>query len=468
MNSRLRRAVLLRARSCLRNASQVALVVLTQVGLFAAQDEPPSDAPKSPALTVQQGAAEWFPIADAWSANSINTVVFRRNSVVSHEGTQYVAFYDTKSYVCVAKRALDSREWEIHTTQYRGNTGDAHNSISVMVDGKGLLHVSWDHHGHPLRYAQGKAPGSLELTEKLAMTGKKEGNVTYPEFYRMPDGGLIFLYRDGGSGSGDLMLNRYDIETGTWTQLQDAFVNGEDERNAYWQMCTDELGTIHLSWVWRETGDVASNHDMAYACSKDGGATWLRSSGDAYELPITLESAEYAARIPQGSELINTTSMCADAQGRPFIATYFRSEGSKVPQYHIIFHDGEGWQTEQISDRKSPFSLGGFGTRRIPISRCQLLVEKTPTTTLAHLLFRDVERESRVSIASTTSLGQRPWTMRDLTEDSVGMWEPSYDTELWRAEKRLHVFLQHVGQGEGDTAEDVGVHPAGILEVNLK
>jgi len=39
---------------------------------------------------------------------------------------------------------------------------------------------------------------------------------------------------------------------------------------AYWKMCTDSGGTLHLSWVWRETGDVATNHDMAYAKSSDG------------------------------------------------------------------------------------------------------------------------------------------------------------------------------------------------------
>ena len=116
-----------------------------------------------------------------------------------------------------------------------------------MVDGDGYLHMSWDHHGHPLRYCRSKEPGSLELTEKMPMTGKKEGRVTYPEFYRLPDGNLLFLYRDGASGRGNLMMNHYDLTTKKWTQRQDAFINGEGRRNAYWQMCTDTKGTIHIS-----------------------------------------------------------------------------------------------------------------------------------------------------------------------------------------------------------------------------
>ena len=150
------------------------------------------------------------------------------------------------------------------------------------------------------------------MSKKMPMTGKKEGRVTYPEFYRLPNGNLLFLYRDGSSGSGNLMMNHYSLKTKEWTQRQAAFINGEGKRNAYWQMCIDTRGTIHLSWVWRESGDVATNHDMGYARSEDQGRTWLKSNGEQYRLPITADSAEYAARIPQRHELINTTSMCAE------------------------------------------------------------------------------------------------------------------------------------------------------------
>jgi len=230
-------------------------------------------------------------IGKAWARNSVNANILRHNSVVSHEDNQYVAYYDANGFVMLAKRKLGSKQWVINKTQYKGNAKDAHYSISIMVDGDGYLHMSWDHHGDPLRYCRSKTPASLDLTEKLPMTGKKEGNVTYPEFYRLPNGDLLFMYRDGASGRGNLMMNHYNLKTKEWTQLQDAFINGEGNRNAYWQMCTDTFGTIHLSWVWRESGDVASNHDMGYAKSKDAGRTWLKSNGEKYHLPITAESA---------------------------------------------------------------------------------------------------------------------------------------------------------------------------------
>ena len=54
------------------------------------------------------------------------------------------------------------------------------------------------------------------------------------------------------------------------------------------------------------------------------GVTWYKSSGEQYELPIQIVNAEYACRLPQNCELINQTSMSADAEGNPYIATYWR------------------------------------------------------------------------------------------------------------------------------------------------
>ncbi len=404
------------------------------------------------------------PVAEGWAKSSVNAVIFRRNSIVSDGDTQYTAFYDADWNVVLAKRSLNSQKWQVKTTRYKGNAKDAHNTISIMVDGDGFLHMSWDHHGHALRYCRSVAAGSLELTDKMPMTGKKEGRVTYPEFYKLVNGDLLFLYRDGSSGNGNLMMNHYDLKTKKWTQRQDAFIDGEGKRNAYWQMCTDTNGDIHISWVWRETGGVQTNHDMGYAKSTDGGRTWQKSSGEAYRLPITAGNAEYAARIPQNRELINTTSMCADAKGRPYIATYWRPAGTKVPQYHLIYHDGSQWHTSQISSRKTPFSLSGGGTKRIPISRCQIVADSSGATDKAYMLFRDIERGGRVSVAICNDLNKKEWQFKDLTDYSVGMWEPSYDTEIWKRSKVLHVFVQKVGQGDGGKTEDIDPQPISILE----
>lgn len=403
-------------------------------------------------------------VAPGWASNSVNAVVFRKNSLVTDGDTQYTAFYDNDRHVVLGKRKLGSTSWTLQQTPYKGNTADAHNTIGIMVDGAGFLHLSWDHHNNQLRYARSVAPGSLELGPKLAMTGKDESSVTYPEFYRLPDGNMLFFYRDGGSGQGNLVINKYDSASGQWQRLHSNLISGEGQRNAYWQAFLDHKGTMHVSWVWRESPDVASNHDMAYARSRDGGLTWEKSTGEKYRLPITAASAEYALRIAQGSELINQTSMSADKNGNPFIATYWRPSGTQVPQYHVIYQTGSAWHTLPLGFRKMPFSLSGQGTKRIPIARPQIMVDNRAAAPSGLLIFRDEERGSKVSVARIDDFQKAKWSVRDLTETSVGSWEPSFDTELWSKQGVLNLFLQNVQQVDGEGKADLPAQMIQVLE----
>ena len=135
------------------------------------------------------------PIAKGWAKNQNNAVIFRRNSIVSHNNEQYVAFYDAEGKVTLAKRTLGSTSWEIETTHYKGEVTDAHRSISLAIDGAGTLHMAWNQHNSPLQYCRSVRPGSLELSPPLPMLSTQEQSVTYPEFYNLPGGDLLFLYR---------------------------------------------------------------------------------------------------------------------------------------------------------------------------------------------------------------------------------------------------------------------------------
>lgn len=400
-------------------------------------------------------------VGKGYSSTSVNTTIFRNSSLASADGRQYIAYYDAEGWMVVGFRWLESEEWTLARSQYRGNVEDAHNGISLMVDGEGYLHIAFDHHGDPLNYCRSVAPHTLTLGPKEAMVGNDEEDVTYPEFYRLANGDLLFAYRSGASGRGNLVLNRYRLQTRGWERVQDILIDGEQQRNAYWQLYVDGQGTIHLSWVWRESWLVETNHDLCYARSLDGGKTWLKTSGERYELPIRLENAEYACIIAQNSELINQTSMSADDEGNPYIATYWREAQSEVPQYRLVWHDGEQWQSRQISNRKSPFSLKGGGTKRIPIARPRVVVDGKR----GYYIFRDEERGSKVSIYTTRRIKQGKWRVADLTDFAVNAWEPSLDAELWKAEKRLHLFVQNTHQGDGERAVESEAQPVYVLEI---
>lgn len=402
--------------------------------------------------------------ANGWANNSVNAVIFRKNSLVTFKGYQYTAFYDSAQNVVLAKRKLPSVKWTITRTPYKGDATDAHKSISIIVDGAGYLHVAWGQHNNPLNYAKSVAPGSLELTAKLPMVGSKENKLSYPEFYKLPGGDLLFFYRDGGSGNGNLMINRYNVKTASWMRLQDNLIDGEGKRNAYWQLAIDAVGNIHLSWVWRESPDVASNHDIAYACSKDGGLTWQKNNGDKYTLPINAANAEYACKIPQKSELINQTSMFADAAGRPFIATYWKEAGETVPQYHIVYFNGAAWAVNNLAFRKTTFSLSGMGTKSIPIARPQIVAWRKGKNIAAALIFRDEERGNKVSLVLSNDITGTNWQIKDLTAQPVGSWEPTYDTELWKQKEILNLFIQNVTQVDGEGKANTLPQPVQILE----
>lgn len=386
-------------------------------------------------------------IERGWAANSINTVIFRKNSVVTAGDYQFTAYYDSSGIMVIAKRKSGTSDWEMNHTGIVANVKDAHNAISIMVDGSGYLHIAWDHHSNPLNYCQSIEPFSIMLSEKKIMTGTNEEKISYPEFYKLPGGNLLFFYRNGASGNGNLGIKTYDHKKQEWKDVQQNLIDGEGKRNAYWQASVDKKGSIHISWVWRESPDVASNHDLCYARSDDGGVTWKRSSGVLYSLPITINNAEIIQQIPQESELINQTSMTTDSGNEPYIATYWREKDNSIPQYHIVYKKDNEWKKKNLDFRKTAFTLKGGGTKRIPMSRPQIIINNANSV---FLIFRDEERNNRPGVAIMKNINESNWEMIDLINEDLGSWEPTYDTELWKEKNILSLFIQKNNQADGE------------------
>jgi hypothetical protein len=406
-----------------------------------------------------------IPVTEGFSATSVNAVIFRKNSIFTHDHFQYIAFYDPDGRVVLGKRIHGTEDWELETTPFTGEVMNAHNSISIAVDGDGFLHLAWNHHNRPLNYARSTDPGSLSMTEPFRPGSLDTGHrVTYPEFYRMPDGSLLFMYRHGSSGDGYQVLHHYDMGSQTWILLHEQLIDGLGEVNPYWQTTIDGQGTLHISWTWRRHRGVESNHDIAYARSKDGGKTWEKTTGEVYALPITPETAEYALRIPENSSLMNQTSMAADSEGRPYIVNYWRPAGSTVPQYHLVFHDGDSWKVSQVGNLTKEFELAGGGTMAPPISRPQIAVDTSGDRDRAFLIFRAEERGGKVSVAINHDLQKDVWHFHDLTDFSVLAWEPTFDTQLWQNEKKLHLYVQKVGQLDHERPDDVAPQMVYVLE----
>src|SRR5262249_27185772 len=142
-----------------------ALTLITGVGCNRSTD---------PGTGLTSEDLKAIPVSKGWARTSVNTTIFRHDSVTTYGDTQFVAVYDADQTVVLAQRKLGSTAWKIKRTPFKGVCKDAHNSISLGVDGAGFIHMSWDQHSQPLRYCRSVSSGTLELTEEMPMTGVNE------------------------------------------------------------------------------------------------------------------------------------------------------------------------------------------------------------------------------------------------------------------------------------------------------
>ena len=115
---------------------------------------------------------------------------------------------------------------------------------------------------------------------------------------------------------------------------------------------------------------------------------------------------------------------------------------------------------QQVSNRTMAFTLKGTETKKIPLARPQILVKGKE----GYIIFRDAERGDKVSVYICKDINFSVWKILDLSNKSVGQWEPSFDTELWKKKKVLHLFVQVTGQGDGEKIEKIGPQMVSILE----
>jgi len=308
---------------------------------------------QSPRLAV----AEVVDVAPVWSGHPV------RFALLTHGERQYVAFYDADRQMTVGSRTLDSPSWEF--VRLPTAVGwDSHNYIAMTVDDDGFLHLSGNMHCVPLIYFRTARPYDAGSFERVAtMVGRNERRCTYPRFLRGAGGELIFTYRDGSSGNGDQIWNVYDLEKRAWRRLlEQPLFSGQGKMNAYFVGPErDADGVFHVCWVWRDTPDCATNHDLCYARSPDL-VHWQTSDGRPLELPITLERAEIVDPVPPGGGMINgNTKIGFDGRNRP-IVSYHKFDARGKTQLYNARREAGGWKIYQTSDWDYRWEFSGGGS----------------------------------------------------------------------------------------------------------
>lgn len=303
-------------------------------------------------------------VGPCWSGHSVG------QSLLTDGDQQYVAYYAPDQTMTVAQRSIGSDSWTLQRLDSVIGW-DSHNYVTMAVDEAGHLHVSGNMHVVPLVYFRTTRPGDVtSLTRVASMVDPDtERRVTYPRFFTSPDGKLIFRYRDGSSGNGVDLYNLYDSESTQWSRLLDQPLHdGEGLRNAYVEgpvLGPDDY--YHVAWVWRDSGDAATNQRLSYARSRDL-RSWERSDGTPLTLPITFASGEIVDPVPMNGGIINgNTKLGFDADGRVMI-TYHKYDRDGSTQVFLARRERRGWALRRVSQWTGRWTIGGFGTLRFEVT----------------------------------------------------------------------------------------------------
>lgn len=308
-------------------------------------------------------------ISSVWAGHPV------RFDLLTHKGHQFVAFYDADRKMTVGQRKLDEDVFRLFRLEGRwlekrdrlstDIAWDSHNSVTMAIDRDDQIHLAGNMHVDPLIYFRTTKAMDVSSFERVDyMVGENEERCTYPVFMKGPDGELVFRFRDGSSGNGVDYYNQYDEQTRKWRRLVDVpILDGMDAMNAYARM--PELGPdgkYHMIWMWRDTPDCATNHDISYASSPDL-VNWSAGDGSELPLPITVKAKpSIVDPSPPGGGLINMCqSLGFDSQKRPIVSYHKHAEDGNTQAFAARLEDGV-WKIYQLSDWDYRWEFGGGGS----------------------------------------------------------------------------------------------------------
>lgn len=240
------------------------------------------------------------------------------NKIVTLDGRTHVAWLDSESGKFLVKtRTLDRRSGEWSRTTTVGDAKDNHGGPALTIDSKGILHIAYGPHHHPMQYRRSRRPNDASEWTAEERVGTK---ATYPTLVCGPDDTLYLTYRVSRSGPWQVHLCRrrahgkwenpvaiLEASEGGYSHFQEALALSPDGK------------TLHLSCRFYG-GKTRRGHLVSYLRSTDGGTTWSGSDDVVVALPATPGTAEAIARAPKGVGYgLRCGALTVDAKGRPLL-----------------------------------------------------------------------------------------------------------------------------------------------------
>ena len=308
-------------------------------------------------------------IDSVWAGHPVGFCLY------THEDRQYIAYYNANRNMVVGQRNLDENEFALHTlppTNRETNRGtstvlgwDSHNYLTIGIDQAGFIHLSGNVHVHPLTYFRSSKPNDISTLEQVfEMVGTEEKRTTYPHFMLTKEKELLYHYRDGGSGNGNEVYNIYSEDEKKWSRMLDVpLTDGQGLMNAYQtQPKVLEDGWYHVYWVWRDTPDCETNHDLSYMKSPDL-KHWYNAFDEPFNLPATIDEKRLIVDpIPPKGGIINLAAkMVLDDNNKPVFVYHKYDTTGNLQFYTAQIKQGQ-WTYQKVTDWDHRWEFSGRGS----------------------------------------------------------------------------------------------------------
>ena len=279
-------------------------------------------------------------LAPSWTAHMCASP-----AVISYDGGIAAAFCDEN--LCVKAIQIKNGNKISVKTDIKSdwNTLD-HHAITLGRDRNGFFHLSGAMHNVPLKYMRTSVPDDIStLIDINRMAGTEENSVTYPQFFNSPDGTLYFTYRDGSSGDGNQIINKYNESLNEWMRMPQITNGTQSGCSAYIsgsRPVSGPDGYMHMLYMWRQSPAAESCFRLCYAKSKDL-KEWFNISGKKITLPITPDNTDVIVDdCPVCSGLTNMMHFLGFDNEKRVVLTYHKySENGRSAIYNARFEDGE-------------------------------------------------------------------------------------------------------------------------------
>lgn len=393
------------------------------------------------------------------NTHAVNGVAFAQDNVTTQDGVQYAVWCDADRHPIIGRRTLPHGRWTTFDLSTVGGNPlaapteeDGHNNYAVAVDADGYVHVAGNHHDDPLRYVRSTAPGDISAWTAPGMVGDShESSVTYPQFLRTADE-LLFVFRGGSSGNGNVVINAYSTASKTWARraipLSGLAPVTPDESPYTNHLALDASGVLHVFYLWRTTADLNTTHDICYVRSADGGGTWTNAAGTPLALPVTPSTSPV---VKAGAlSTVNQSGADVDAAGRPHSAWWIAPDSTQLVH---IWHDGAAWHEDVLVD---------FGWYVAPSEVARPMVFCHDGRTFVLYAMETTARTRWLCRDVTPSPASRLPEFELFDVDMAG-WEPSFDTRALRERGELHMLATPLQPGRTGVG---GVDDAAFVSQN--